>query len=184
MYAYIKGEVVEITPKQIIIDNNGIGYNINVSNPYSFELNKVKIYVYQHVKEDELTLYGFKNEDEKNLFLDLISVKGIGPRTALVILAATDINSFKIAIKNKDINYLSKFPKVGKKSAQQIILDLEKKYDDTIIEDNSVNNSNDLIEALTALGYNIKIINKIIPQLDLEQSLENQIKAALKLLLK
>ncbi len=189
MYNYLNGQITIITPKYIVIDINGVGYEINVANPYSYEINEKKqIYVYQYVKEDELTLYGFLTIEEKELFLDLISVKGIGPKTALVILAATNINEFKAAIKREDIIYLTKFPKVGKKSAQQIILDLEGKYnqiqDGQLYNDISKNNDEDLIEALMALGYDKKNIQKVLPKIDKTLTLEAKIKEGLKLLIK
>ena len=137
-----------------------------------------KIYLYQNVKEDELTLYGFKTNEEKNLFLKLINVKGLGPKMALVLLAA-DVKDIISAIETENINYLKKFPKIGDKVARQIILDLKGK----LVTNSPDNNFNELIEALEALGYKNSDIKKIIPNIK-EEKLELQIKEALKLLLK
>ena len=109
MYFYIKGKVVEQYGSFIVLDNNNIGYLINVANPYSFELNKeYEVYIYQHIKEDENSLYGFKTLEEKDLFLKLISVKGIGPKMALPILATGSINGIVDAIERENILYLKK----------------------------------------------------------------------------
>ena len=90
MYSYIKGEVVGIEPSGIVLDNNGIGYFIYVANPYYYKMGEeYKVYVYNHIREDENSLFGFTSEDEKKLFLKLINVKGLGPRTALPMFASS-----------------------------------------------------------------------------------------------
>ena len=123
MYSYIIGKVEEIESNYITIDNNEIGYLIYTSNPYSFNLNQeYKIYLYENVREDEISLYGFKTLEEKDLFLKLISVKGIGPKMALPILATGSINGIVDAIERENILYLKKFPKIGEKVARQIII--------------------------------------------------------------
>ena len=128
MYFYIKGTVVEQYGSYIVLDKDNIGYLINVANPYSFELNKeYKVFIYQQIREDENSLYGFKTLEEKDLFLKLISVKGIGPKMALPILATGSINGIVDAIERENILYLKKFPKIGEKAARQIILDLKGK---------------------------------------------------------
>ncbi len=188
MFNYLNGVVKVISPKYVVIDINGIGYEINVSNPYSFNIDeKITVFTYQHVKEDEISLYGFKIKEEKDLFLDLISVKGIGPKTALLILAATNISDFKKAVLSKDIVYLTKFPKIGKKSAQQIILDLESKFEnDVLVVDKNYDTleEEETIDALIALGYDKKSISKILQKVDNSLTTEQKIKEALKLLIK
>ena len=181
MYSYIKGILSDIESNYIVIDNNGIGYLIYTSNPYSYNINdEYKIYVYQNVKEDELSLYGFKTKEERNLFLKLIDVKGLGPKMALGIIAG-NTNDVVSAIENGDINYLKKFPKIGDKVARQIVLDLKGKLVET--EDSKVKENEELIEALEALGYKKADIKKVLPNIK-EEKIENQIKEALKLLLK
>lgn len=183
MYFYIKGKVVEQYGSFIVLDNNNIGYLINVANPYSFELNKeYEVYIYQHIKEDENSLYGFKTLEEKDLFLKLISVKGIGPKMALPILATGSINGIVDAIERENILYLKKFPKIGEKVAKQIILDLKGKLSktDSLVE----NTKEELIEVLKGLGYKEKDFKSIISKVDGTKSIEEQVKEALKLLLK
>lgn len=168
MYGYINGTITKITPKNIIVENNGIGYLLIVSNPYNFELNKqYKVYVHQYVREDIIDLYGFMSEEEKDLFLKLISVSGIGPKSALSILASGTVREVVRAIESRNDAYLRKFPGIGTKASQQIILDLQGKInlDEEAIP---VKNSKleDVEQALLALGYNKKEIHKILPKLD------------------
>lgn len=181
MYGYIKGIITEIESNYIILENNNIGYLIFTSNPYSFNINnEYKVYVYQNVKEDELSLYGFKTKDEKDLFLKLIDVKGLGPKMALGIIA-NNTNDVVNAIENGDITYLKKFPKIGDKVARQIVLDLKGKL---VEQDTNKNSNEELMDALEALGYKKQDIKKIIPNVDSNKKIEEQIKEALKLLLR
>lgn len=181
MYEYIKGNIINIEANYVVIENNGIGYIVYVANPYSYKLESNTIYVYQYVKEDELSLYGFKDKKEKDLFLKLIGVKGLGCKMALPMFATGSTDSIISAIESENINYLKKFPKIGDKVARQIILDLKGK-----LVSNSVNvvDNSELIEALKALGYKINDINKILSKVDSNKTIEEQIKDSLKLLLK
>ena len=183
MYAYIIGKVKDQTSNQIILETNNIGYEINVSNPYSFEIEKeVKVYLYEHIREDEHTLYGFKNIEEKELFLKLISVKGLGPKMALPMFATGGVNGIIDAIERENILYLKKFPKIGEKVARQIILDLKGKLAKVDLQDQ--NTKEELIEVLKGLGYKEKDFKGIIPKIDETKKVEEQVKDALKLLLK
>ena len=184
MYAYIKGKITDQTSNQIILDVMGIGYEINVANPYSFELDKeTKVYIYENIKEDEHTLYGFKSLEEKELFLKLIGVKGIGPKMALPMLATGSIKGIVDAIERENILYLKKFPKIGEKAAKQIILDLKGKINIEGIEKDE-NNLEELTEVLKGLGYKEKDFKGIITKVDSTLKIEDQVKEALKLLLK
>lgn len=183
MYGYIKGIVTEIESSYIILENNNIGYLIYVANPYSFQIdNEYKVYIYTQIKEDEHLLYGFKEKEEKDLFLKLISVKGLGCKMALPILATGSISGIADAIDRENILYLKKFPKIGDKVARQIILDLKGKL--TVSGNVSVNNNNELVDVLLSLGYKNPEIKKVIPNVKQDLSLEEQVKEALKLLLK
>lgn len=181
MYEYIKGNIIDIEINYVVIENSGIGYIVYVANPYSYKIGDNKIYIYQYVKEDELSLYGFKNKQEKDLFLKLIGVKGLGCKMALPMFATGSTDSIISAIENEDISYLKKFPKIGDKVARQIILDLKGKLVSN--EANAANNK-ELIEALKALGYKLNDINKILGKIDNSKTIEQQIKDSLKLLLK
>ena len=183
MYSYINGVIADITSSSVVIDNNGIGYNIFVSNPYSYTVgSEAKIYLYNYIREDEYSLYGFKSLEEKGLFLRLINVKGLGPKIALPMLATGSVNGIVDAIDRENIIYLTKFPKVGDKLARQIILDLKGKL---AMSENDVNNSTDeLVLALESLGYKPADIKNVVIKVDKTLNIESQIKEALKLLLK
>lgn len=186
MYSYIIGKIVEINVDHIVVENNGIGYLICVSNPYEFKKEEVKIYLYQHVKEDGIFLYGFKTSEEKEMFLKLILVKGIGCKTAMGILATGDINSIINAIETSNVSYLRKIPGIGPKAAQQIILDLQGKFKNKVLE--SLVSSEDVEEAkevLMALGYRKSEVDRVLKIIKNEKLDTNgYVKRALSLLVK
>ncbi len=184
MYSYIKGKIVDVESNYVVIDNNDIGYLVYTANPYSFALNsEVIIYLYQNVREDELTLYGFKSKEEKNMFLKLIEVKGLGCKMALPMLANGAVDGIIQAIENENINYLKKFPKIGDKVARQIILDLKGKLVSSE-ENSSESHNEELMEALKSLGYKPVDIKKVLTNVSQNDTIENQIKEALRLLMK
>lgn len=188
MYNYFEGKLTNVLTSQIVFEVNGIGYLINVANSYEFDPLINRIYIHQHVREDDISLYGFQTSDEKQMFLDLISVTGIGPKTALAILAASEPLYIRSAIAGEDISYLQKFPKIGKKAASQIIIDLGGKYEQTQVEAKNKQlitaKDEDAIEALIALGYNRKEVEKQIKTIDTSLSTEQKIKQVLSLMLK
>lgn len=201
MYEYIKGSVVSVTPEYIVIENNGIGYQLLTPNPFAFskyEQQTVTVYVYQHVREDVLALYGFISMEEKRLFEKLISVSGIGPKGALAVLASGDPQQVVTAIEEEDEAFLTKFPGVGKKTARQMILDLKGKLAEVVpeffpnlfqpdLQEKKAGSSNELEEALLALealGYSAREIKKVSSKLKLEQlSTDQYIRKGLQLLL-
>ncbi|WHY84855.1 Holliday junction branch migration protein RuvA [Neobacillus novalis] len=203
MYEFIKGTVDFVGPEYIVIENNGIGYQISTPNPFIFASKMetmITIYTYHYVREDTIALYGFETREEKKLFTKLLNVSGIGPKGALAILASGEVQQVVTAIENEDESFLIKFPGVGKKTARQMILDLKGKLQD-IVPDYFPNlfNSDTLplhtqtdntaleeaILALKALGYSEKEIKKISPELRKEQLTTDQyIKKALQRLLK
>lgn len=184
MYDYIIGKVTDIKSNSIVLDNNGIGYLIYVANPFIFQEEKeYKVYIYQQIKEDDNSLFGFHNLDEKNLFLKLIGVKGLGCKMALPMFATGSSDGIIDAIERENILYLKKFPKIGDKLARQIILDLKGNLDkvsNNIIEDTTT----EIIEVLQGLGYKDKEIKTVIKQIDVSLSIEDQVKEALKLFLR
>lgn len=184
MYYYIQGKITFNGNNYIVIENNGIGYKVFVANPYAYLIDQERtIYLYNHVREDEYSLYGFKSEEEKELFLKLINVKGLGPKMAMPILATGSINGIADAIERENILYLQKFPKIGEKLARQIILDLKGKLVKQS-DDQEENDYAELIDVLTSLGYKMIDIKRILPQVDNTLSVEKKVKEALKLLLK
>lgn len=185
MYSYIIGKVTDISSNNIVLECNNIGYLIYVPNPFSYQIgNEYKVFVYNKIAEDEYSLYGFKTKDEYELFLRLISVKGLGAKLALPILATGSIAGIVDAIDRENILYLTKFPKIGDKLARQIILDLKGKINIEVSEELVNDETEDLIDTLTALGYKSSEIKKVVGNVDKSLSLEDQVKESLKLLLK
>jgi Holliday junction DNA helicase RuvA len=203
LYEFIKGKVEFVGPEYIVIENNGIGYQISTPNPFIFagkmETNVI-VYTYHYVREDVIALYGFETREEKRLFTKLLNVSGIGPKGALAILASGEVQQVVMAIEQEDESFLVKFPGVGKKTARQMILDLKGKLQD-IVPDYFPNLFNadtfsvpaqaansafeEAVLALKALGYSDKEIKKISPELQKEQlSTDQYIKKALQRLLK
>lgn len=184
MYSYIVGTLTEIEPSHIVLDNQGVGYLIVTPNPYSYTIgNSVKMFVHHHVREDQDTLYGFDTKEARRLFQDLISVSGIGPKSALSILASGKPEQIEYAIENQDVKFLTKFPGIGPKSAQQIILDLKGKLDKKALEIN-VNQKDEVQEALLALGYSPSELKKVLSKIDPSLTIEKRIKQALQLMIK
>lgn len=186
MYGYIKGKIVEIDSNYVVVDNHDIGYVIYVPNPYSYQLNNsYTIFTYTHVREEEYTLYGFKDREQKELFLKLLSVKGLGPKMALPIIATGTIEAIAEAIENNNIGYLKKFPKIGDKVAKQMVLDLKGKlgtiHTGLFAKEDL---SDELMEVLLGLGYKQADIKKVLNKVNGNLSLEEQVKEALKLMLK
>lgn len=181
----MNGIVTEVFANTIILEVGGIGYLIYTPNPYVFEEGKeYKVYIYQQIKEDEHCLFGFKTSEEKELFLKLISVKGLGPKMALPILATGSINGIMDAVERENILYLKKFPKIGDKLAKQMILDLKGKLNMNVDMVNASSSYDELTEVLKGLGYKEKDFKSILSKINMELSIEEQIKEALRLLLK
>lgn len=182
MLDFIEGIVEIIESDHITILTNGIGFKIYTPNPYVFKEKEIsRVYLYNHIREDEYSLYGFKTIEERELFLKLLNVKGLGPKVALPILATGSVSGVVDAIDRENILYLQKFPKIGEKLARQIILDLKGKL--VAKEDKNIVNE-ELTEVLLSLGYKRPDINKIIKEVDISLPIESQIKEALKLLIR
>lgn len=198
MYEYLTGLVTVVAPQYIVVDVNGVGYKLLVANPYRYQedrTKKVQVYVYQAVREDNISLFGFTDQNEKNLFMQLINVSGIGPKSALAILANPDHQGLVDAITNNNVSYLTKFPGIGKKTASQIVLDLRDKLTNEssnslfattqLTVDATVNRElKDALEALAALGYKERDIKKVQKALMKEEQMatDEYLRQALRLL--
>lgn len=163
MYNYISGSLVEKQDGFIVVDNAGIGYEIRVSNQALDKMptigEYIKIYVFQNVKEDEISLYGFYNLNEKNMFLNLIEVNGIGPKMAMGVLSSVRLQDLEMAIISGDHKTLSKLKGIGAKTAERIVLELKDKLQKNqmfeVIESQANNvEMEDAIMALEGLGLN------------------------------
>ena len=195
MYEYLNGEVAHILPTAIVVDVHGVGYQVVFANPYRLQdslKKQIKVLVQQVVREDSITLYGFISSEERELFQRLISVSGIGPKSAMSILANDDTEGFVNAVESGNVTYLTKFPGVGKKTAQQIILDLKGKFEAVPEETTkavvSTNQATleEAKEALLGLGYSAKEITKIWKSLEAAapSTTQEALKLAFKLLMK
>lgn len=198
MYEYLTGLITVVAPQYIVVDVNGVGYKLLVANPYRYQestTDQVKVYVYQAVRDDDISLFGFADRGEKALFMQLINVSGIGPKSALAILANPDHQGLVDAIANNNISYLTKFPGIGKKTASQIVLDLRDKLSQEnsgslfapqqLAVDASLNQElKDALEALAALGYKERDIKKVQKQLVKQEAMatDEYLRQALRLL--
>ncbi|MBE5957987.1 MAG: Holliday junction branch migration protein RuvA [Lachnospiraceae bacterium] len=198
MISYIKGELVNIKNDSIVVDNNGIGYNIFIPTSILASLphcgSEVKIHTYFLVREDTQSLYGFLKPDDLEIFKLLISVSGIGPKGALAILSTLTPDELRFAILSDDSKAISKAPGVGSKTAQRCIIELKDKINiaDTsdasiVIESGSADDSsvkNEAISALVALGYTQSEAYKVVSSVVTEDStVEDVLKQALKKLI-
>lgn len=201
MYAYIKGEIVDISEDNVVLECNNIGYNIKV--PFSVVQRlpgigeDVKIYTYTCVREDAFILYGFLSKDDLWIFKKLITVNGIGPKGALGILSAMSADDLRFAIIAGDAKAIAKAPGIGVKSAERIILDLKDKIDlepmltpqEPVAGSGQLLNSdakNEAIEAMTALGYSASEAVKAVKQLTITDDMDSGVilKEALKILVR
>lgn len=198
MIDYVKGTLIEIEPAYLVIDVNGVGYQLICANPYRFtnELaGELQIPTYHYVREDIQRLYGFKDKVERALFEKLLGVSGIGPKGALAILASGEPVQIVEAIEAENEALLTRYPGIGKKTARQIILDLKGKLEELSPSLLSPSNSSselvkkdelqDALEALRSLGYVERELKKVEKELK-NESLETDqyIKRALALMLK
>ena len=200
MFAYLKGVFESRTMDYIVVDVNGVGYKIFMSENSMKEIGEIgkeiKVHTYVKVREDDISIYGFASSEELRMFELLISVSGIGAKSAITILSNIEPSTFAAAVVSDDVSVLKKLPGVGAKSAQRIILELKDKLKSLNIDESNsassikaeiTNNENvdDLISALQVLGYSRRDIEDIIPKLDCKNSgLEELIKKALSLLSK
>ncbi|MCQ2523234.1 MAG: Holliday junction branch migration protein RuvA [Lachnospiraceae bacterium] len=200
MIGYVKGELVESRNGKIVVEVNGIGYNIIVSDTLREELpsigNQVKIYTYTSVREDAINLYGFTSRDSLDMFYMLLGVSGVGPKGAQSILSFFNVMDLKYAIISENSTLISKAPTIGKKTAERIVIDLKDKIskEDLLVgaNDIGVTSSNkdvpdeakDAIDALAALGYDKKEATKAILSIEHVEELDTNtiLKQALKYL--
>lgn len=166
MYSYIIGVITQKDVGKVTLENNGIGYEFNVSsqtlNSFTFENQPVKLYAYLNVREDEMSLFGFATLEEKNMFLQLITVSGIGPKMAISILSEISLSGLMSAIASEDLKTLCKIKGLGKKTAEKLLIELRDKvnmFEAIALGGNTVQEPevdedliNDAISALTGLG--------------------------------
>ena len=191
MFAYIKGTFEFRALDYIVVDANGIGYKIFMSENSMKNIgelgSEVKVHTYLKVREDDISIYGFSSVEELRMFELLVSVSGIGAKSAITILSNIEPSEFAIAVVSDDVSTLKRLPGIGAKSAQRIILELKDKLKSINVEESENaelkniisehKNIEELISALQVLGYSRKEIEKIIPKLEeTDENLESMIK--------
>lgn len=194
MIAYLKGKLVIKSVDYIVIDVQGIGYKVYMSKTAIDKLEEekeIKVYTYLKVREDDISLFGFNTLEELHMFELLISVGGIGAKSAIAILSNITPSKFALAVITSDVNTLKKLQGIGSKTAQRIILELKDKIkteeaienqENTIKQEEQIQEDmEELIQALQVLGYRRYEINNILPKIK-EETLEDRIKEALKYL--
>lgn len=193
MYEYIKGNITELTPAYAVIETSGIGYYIHITlNSFSQlqQKSECKLYIHQSIREDAHVLFGFYNPGEREMFRLLISVSGVGPNTARMMLSSMPASDVKKAIISEDVNTLKSIKGIGAKSAQRIIVDLQDKItlanqDEEILTLSNNTLKNETLSALDVLGFakkhSEKVIDKLISQ-NPDIPVEDLIKKALKIL--
>lgn len=189
MIGYLTGKIISSKPTQILLDVNGVGYAIKISINTFEKLtgkNTVSLYIYTNVKEDSITLFGFYSEAEKEMFELLISISGVGPKSALSLLSGISTDDLKQAIITSNIERIVAVPGIGRKTAERLILELKNKVKD--IKEEGITSTKpsahkEAIAALTTLGYNLtsseKAVNKMLTEFP-ECSIEELIKRTLK----
>lgn len=193
MYEYLKGSIEDISPDKVVLGVNGIGYDINISHS-TFEglkdKKEAKIFVWLHVKEDDMTLYGFSEKNERTLFLLLNTVNGISAASSRAILSQLSPSNLISAILNSDVVTIKSLKGVGEKKAQKIVIELKDKvakldFSDMLPGTLQSPNRGEALAALLALGYNrpvaSKAVEKVISENGSDLSVEDIIKQALKL---
>lgn len=202
MIVWLEGEIRSVDEQYICISCQGVGYGVLGSQALrslaeSHIGEKIQLFIYSHIREDQITLFGFKEKDERDLFLYLHSVSGVGPKTALTFFSHLDRNSIIRAIGQKDIKTIQSIPGIGKKTAERISLELSEKMGDRyahIFYEPDINNpsknapqshrylNNDLYSALTNLGYRREDIQHTLDRFPLsdEMSLEDSLRHTLK----
>lgn len=186
MIGFLRGKVHLFGLDYVLLDVNNVGYRINFYHPENLKIgDEVLIYTYENIREDEQSLYGFLSYEEYELFIKLISVKGLGPKTASIMLSKAKSDKIIEAIENSDVSFIKSMPGIGGKTASQIILDLKGKLV-SINEENVKNEKlNDAIEALKTLGYKQAELKGVIRELSKEDlSTDVYIKRALSMLAK
>lgn len=163
MYSHLRGIITDIESNFVVLEVNNIGYELLVSHPNEYKIGEeILLYCYQVIKEDENYLVGFKDKKEKEAFLSLISVKGIGPRSAINALSATTPDILFNAIEASNTLFLKKLPSIGSKAASQIILDLKGKISEINPKNINVNLYKDVEDGLKNLGFKNKEIEKVL----------------------
>jgi Holliday junction DNA helicase RuvA len=170
MIAFLKGRLIEKKPNQAVLDVQGVGYRVGIPLSTYLKLGEigetVEFFIYTHVTDTSLSLFGFHSEEEREIFLKLISISGIGPRLALNILSGIEVSDLKDAIRKSDIARISLIPGIGKKTAMRIALELQEKLiaSEKLLEVEGTQEKEDVISALMNMGFKRKEVERIVDE--------------------
>lgn len=186
MIGFLKGVLLEITAESILLDVNGVGYDVQILSKSLAELwgqqgKAISLWIYTHVREDQITLFGFETQAEKKLFLLLLKVNGVGPKMAMTVLSGGALSDIQSMIENGDAKALARFPRVGKKTAEQMILTLKGK----LVSADATENLRSVVQkevafALKNLGFKENLVSDFILQLPSDISVEDGVREGLK----
>lgn len=184
MIGFIKGRIHHLDRGKIVVLCNGVGYEVNLINDDLVKVKvdeEVEVYVYTHVREEEISLYGFLSREKKNLFSKFLSVSGVGPKLAMQILNTGGVEKIVGAVNKADVEFFVSVPGIGKKNAQRIILELQNKLGGVLEGELDLTPEGDeVMEALLGLGFGRKEAMEALKNVEKELSVEEKIKAALK----
>jgi len=191
MIARLQGRLLEKSPPLIVIDCNGVGYEVEVPMSTFYNLPElgqpVQILTHMVVREDAQLLYGFGSEQEKNTFKQLLKVNGIGAKSALSILSGVSVNELMLAVSQQEVSLLTRIPGIGKKTAERLLLELKDKFvltGSTSAQPSAKAATDDILNALVALGYNEREASATVKLLEPGISVSDGIRQALKYLAK
>ena len=183
MIGYLEGTVKHAQTGKIILFSGGIGFTVHTPSSLSFLQNqKVELFIHTHLRDDNLSLFGFGTATDLDLFELLISINGVGPKIGLAIFSSATAENIKEAIGQSNLNFFTSISGVGKKTAQRIILDLKSKINKGDVNMDSLQGNSELVNSLVALGFQKSEINAVIAKVDSSLPLTSQIRQSLKLL--
>lgn len=192
MIGWLRGSLRHVEPSRVLLETGGVGYDVHVPLSTYYELQKIadgdsaEVFVHTHVREDALVLYGFSTDRERQLFLRLIGVSGIGPKLAQTILSGMAGDELIEALAHSDLPRLNRIPGVGKKTAERMVLELREKVKDLAPEmpSTSTPRDDDLVQALTNLGYKEAAAEKAVLRVEAGLPFAEKLRATLRLLSK
>ena len=188
MIGKIKGVISEIDGNVALVETtSGIFYNVFLTNALLTSCmsgDTLEVYTYHHIREDVQSLFGFENKQEYKLFLLLIGVSGVGPKSAYTIISNSKVSELITAVRSNDSKYFTRIPGLGKKTALKIMLELSQKFKSDFVLENTYVSKEDqmIVDALTSLGFGAAETKEILPKLTPDTAVEEQIKEAIRLL--
>ena len=185
MIGYLEGKIKYSTTGKVILFCNGIGFTVNIPSNLNFLQGKeAQLYIHTHLREDNLSLFGFSTPEDLSLFETLIGVSGIGPKIGLSMFSSSSAPLIKEAISSSNLAFFTAIPGVGKKTAQRVILDLKSKISKGDVNMDNLEGNSELVDTLVGLGFQKTEISQIISKVDFSASIQDQVKLSLKLLKK